>query len=55
LTPQDYFQLGKRSVIRFQEKGGKEKEIPVHHKLDEYLDVYLKAAKLSEQPASPLF
>jgi site-specific recombinase XerD len=36
-------------------KGGKEKEIPVHHKLEEYLDVYLKAAKLSEQPASPLF
>jgi hypothetical protein len=31
LTPQDYFQVGKRSVIRFREKGGKEKEIPVHH------------------------
>lgn len=28
LTPQDYFQVGKRSVIRFREKGGKEKEIP---------------------------
>jgi len=48
-------QLGKRSLIRFREKGGKEKEIPVHHKLEEYLDVYLEAAKLSEQPASPLF
>jgi site-specific recombinase XerC len=55
LTPQDYLQLGKRSLIRFREKGGKEKEIPVHHKLEEYLDVYLEAAKLSEQPASPLF
>jgi hypothetical protein len=37
--------VGKRSLIRFREKGGK--EIPVHHKLEEYLD----AAKLSEQPA----
>ena len=55
LTPQDYLQVGKRSLIRFREKGGKEKEIPVHHKLEEYLDVYLKAAKLSEQPGSPLF
>jgi len=43
------------AYIRFREKGGKEKEIPVHHKLEEYLDVYLKAAKLSEQPGSPLF
>jgi hypothetical protein len=29
LTPQDYLQVGKRSLIRFREKGGKEKEIPV--------------------------
>ena len=55
LRPEDYFQIGKRSVIRFREKGGKEKEIPVHHKLEEYLDLYLEAAKLSEEPASPLF
>ena len=47
--------MGKRSLIRFREKGGKEKEIPVHHRLVEYLDVYLKAAKFSEQPASPPF
>jgi site-specific recombinase XerD len=55
LTPQDYFQVGKRSLIRFREKGGKEKEIPVHHKLEEYLDAYLNAAKLSDQPQEPLF
>jgi hypothetical protein len=30
-------------------------EIPVHHKLQEYLDAYLEATKLSEEPASPLF
>jgi integrase len=33
LKVEDYFQTGKRSLIRFKEKGGKEKEIPVHHKL----------------------
>ena len=55
MTPQDYFQIGKRSVIRFREKGGKEKEIPVHHKLEEYLDAYLEGAKLAEQPKEPLF
>jgi site-specific recombinase XerD len=38
-----------------QEKGGKEKENPVHHKLEEYLDSYLKASKLSDEPANPLF
>ena len=30
LKVEDYFQTGKRSQIRFKEKGGKEKEIPVH-------------------------
>src|SRR5258708_35113701 len=55
LTPQDYFQIGKRSVILFREKGGKEKEIPVHYKLEEYLDAYLEAAKLAEQPKEPDF
>ena len=38
LKVEDYFQTGKRSLIRFREKGGKEKEIPVHHKLEELLD-----------------
>jgi site-specific recombinase XerD len=28
LKVEDYFQTGKRSLIRFKEKGGKEKEIP---------------------------
>jgi hypothetical protein len=27
----DHFQTGKRSLIRFREKGGREKEIPVRH------------------------
>ena len=48
LKVEDYFQAGKRSLIRFKEKGGKEKEIPVHHKLEEILDEYLKVSKLRE-------
>jgi site-specific recombinase XerD len=46
LKAEDYFQSGKRSLIRFKEKGGKEKEIPVHHKMEEILDEYLKVSKL---------
>jgi site-specific recombinase XerD len=55
LKVEDYFQTGKRSLIRFKEKGGKEKEIPVHHKLEEILDEYLKVSKLREKPDTPLF
>ena len=55
LKVEDYFQAGKRSLIRFREKRGKEKEIPVHHKLEEILDEYLKVSKLRERPDTPLF
>ena len=37
LKVEDYFQTGKRSMIRFREKGGKETEIPVHHKWRSFL------------------
>ena len=33
-------------MIRFSEKGGKEMEIPVHHKLEELLDRYLEISGL---------
>jgi site-specific recombinase XerD len=55
LQVKDYFQVGKRSFLRFTEKGGKEKEIPVHHKLEEVLDHYLDASGLRGRPDSPLF
>ena len=42
-------------MLRFKEKGGKEKELPVHHKLEELLDEYLKATGLEKEPQSPLF
>src|ERR1700737_1439669 len=51
LGVEDYFQTGNRSLIRFKEKGGKEKELPVHHKLEELLDQYLKASGLERSQA----
>jgi integrase len=42
-------------AIRFSEKGGKQKEIPVHHKLEEILDNYLDATEMRGLPGSPLF
>jgi hypothetical protein len=42
-------------LLRFKEKGGKEKELPVHHKLEELLDEYLKTTGLGAEPQSPLF
>jgi site-specific recombinase XerD len=55
LKVEDYYPSGKRFLLRFKEKGGKEKELPVHHKLEELLDQYLKASGLEKEPQSPLF
>ena len=52
---EDYYQQGRRWFVRLHEKGGKQHTLEVHHKLQEYLDPYLDAAKLWEQPKSPLF
>jgi hypothetical protein len=50
LKVEDYYPSGKRFLLRFKEKGGKEKELPVHHKLEEILDQYLKATGLGTDP-----
>jgi hypothetical protein len=42
-------------MIRFSEKGGKETEIPVHHKLEELLDQYLETSGLKNRPNAPPF
>jgi integrase/recombinase XerD len=55
LKVEDYYPSGKRFLLRFNEKGGKEKELPVHHKLEELLDEYLKATGLGAEPDSLLF
>jgi hypothetical protein len=45
----------RRERFRVKEKGSKEKELPVHHKLEELLAQYLKATGLEKEPESPLF
>ncbi len=51
LRVKDYIRNGRRSFVRLREKGGKEKEIPCHHMLEQFLDEYI--AVLGHAP-SPL-
>ena len=51
----DYYQAGRRSFLRLHEKGSKEKDVPTHHRLEEYLDEYLAAARIMEEREEPLF
>jgi site-specific recombinase XerD len=51
----DYFANGKRWWVRLHEKGGKRHEMPAHHKLEAFLDEYIKAAGLGDMGKSPLF
>ena len=53
LNIEDYFAQKKRWWLRLHEKNGKVNEMPCHHKLEEYLDAYIKAAQLGEK--GPLF
>jgi site-specific recombinase XerD len=51
----DYFVQGRRGWVRLHEKGGKEHEVPCHHKLEDLLDAYIAAAGLAGDPDQPLF
>jgi integrase/recombinase XerD len=52
----DFRHDGLQHVLRFTEKGGKERAIPVHHELERWLLAYLDAAGLRDAPKdSPLF
>lgn len=56
MNVEDYFQSGKRSMaLRLRDKGGKPHDVPVHAKLQQYLDDYLEAADLWEKRSDPLF
>lgn len=47
---------GTQYVLRFSEKRGKQREVPVHHELDRWLRTYLDAAGLHDAPKeTPLF
>jgi integrase/recombinase XerD len=37
------------------EKGGKQREVPVHHKLEDYLDAYVTAADIAGAKDTPFF
>jgi site-specific recombinase XerD len=56
LRLQDFQHDGSQSVLRFQEKGGKSREIPVRHDLEGFIRAYLDAAGIEgEAKDSPLF
>ena len=55
LDVKDYYPLGRRSFLRLDEKGGKQREIPCHHQLEAYLDAYIAAAGLATEKDMPLF
>jgi site-specific recombinase XerD len=52
---EDYYPQGKRWWLRLHEKGGKRHEMPVHHKLEVFLDEYLAAAGIRDESKGPLF
>jgi integrase len=51
----DYFVQGRRGWVRLHEKGGKEHELPCHHNLEQYLDAYIGAAGIGDDPDGLLF
>ena len=52
----DFQHDGTQYVLRFQEKGGKSREIPVRHDLEGFIRAYVEAAGIAgEAKDSPLF
>ena len=52
----DYRNMGEQRTLRFKEKGGKDREIPVRHDLEAWLREYMTAAGIEEESRnSPLF
>lgn len=41
LDIEDYYQAGRRMFFRFQEKGGRQHQMPAHHTLIEYMEAYM--------------
>jgi integrase len=41
--------------VRLHEKGGKRHEVPAHHNLDEYIEAYIKSARLATDAKGRLF
>ena len=52
----DYRNTGEQRTLRFREKGGKDREIPVRHDLEGWINEYIAAAGIAEDAkAAPLF
>lgn len=52
---EDFYPTGDRWMIRLHEKGGKERDLPAHHKVVENVNAYIKAAGIEEEKKTPLF
>lgn len=56
MNVEDYYQASqKRWYIRIREKRGKDRQIPVTLKAQEYLDAYIEAAGIGDDRRAPLF
>jgi len=55
LTVADYYERAGQRWLRFQEKRGKEHEVPVHSKAKEAIDLWLEVSCLTSSPSVPLF
>jgi integrase/recombinase XerD len=55
LAIEDYYSQKKRWWLRLHEKNGKLNEMPCHHKLEEFLDAYIKVARIGHDRKGPLF
>jgi integrase/recombinase XerD len=52
----DYRNTGEQRTLRFRQKGGKDREIPVRHDLEGWINEYILAAGIGEDSkAAPLF
>ena len=51
----DYYLSGRHRMFRLHEKGRKVHQMPAHHNAVDYVENYLDAAGLWNQPQSPLF
>ena len=51
----DYYTQGRRAWIRLHEKSGKKHEVPCHHTLEKYLDEYIVAPGIANDPDGVLF
>jgi integrase len=50
---EDVYVQNRRLWVRLHEKGGKRHEMPAHHKLEAFLDEYIKAAGIGDEAKSP--